>query len=216
MSDAQNSDDRLVESEAVESDVVESDVVESEAVEVVDDPADEPDQDAVVPPATPTGWRRSRLTLFTAAALVVSAVLAGSVYWFVFRPDQLTDQQAREEVLDAAKDGTVAVLTYSPETVDKDLAGAKAQLTGDFLKQYTDFTEQTVVPAAKNAGVKTEATVTRAAISQMKPGSAQVLVFVNQVTTSRTRPTPALATSSVIVTLVRQGGHWLISDFKPV
>ncbi len=191
-------------------------ITESEAIEVVDESAPDAIADEVVVTAAPVGPRRNRLTMFTAAALLMSALLAGSVYWFVFRPDRLTDEQARDAVLDAAKNGTVAVLTYSPETVDKDLADARARLTGDFLKQYEDFTAQTVVPAAKNAGVKTEATVTRAAISQMQPGRAQVLVFVNQVTTSRARPTPALATSSVIVTLVDKDGHWLISDFKPV
>lgn len=215
MSDDQN-DGKPESTEIVET----AEVIDETGDETVDEPGDETGDetvdDGLAPDAAPARPRRSRLTLFTAAALLVSAVLAGSVYWFVFRPDRLTDEQARDAVLDAAKDGTVAVLTYSPETVDKDLAEAKSRLTGDFLKQYTDFTEQTVVPAAKNAGVKTEATVTRAAVSQMKPGNAQVLVFVNQVTTSRTRPTPALATSSVIVTLVDQGGHWLISDFKPI
>ena len=164
----------------------------------------------------PSAPRRNRLTLLTAAALLVSAVLAGSVYWFVFRTDRLTDQSRQEEALDAAKTGTVALLTYSPDTVDKNLADAKSRLTGDFLKHYSEFADQTVLPAAKQRGVKTEATVARAAVSQMQPGSAQVLVFVNQVTTSRERPTPALATSSVIVTLVKRDGHWLISDFQPV
>lgn len=205
MSDDQNETVEETVEETVAGDTVAGETV---VVESADDVAAAVD--------APAGPRRNRLTLITVAALVVSALLAASVYWFVFRPDRLTDQQARDEVLDAARNGTVAVLTYSPETVDKDLADAKSQLTGDFLKQYTDFTQQTVVPAAKNSGVKTEATVTRAAVSQMKPGSAQVLVFVNQVTTSRARPTPALATSSVIVTLVDQGGRWLISDFKPI
>ena len=205
MSDDQN---ETVEETVAEETVVEETVAEETVVE--------PDEDEAAPAPVPDRPRRNRLTLFAATALLVSALLAGSVYWFVFRPDRLTDQQARDEALEAARTGTVAVLTYSPETVDKDLAEAKSRLTGDFLKQYSDFTTQTVVPAAKNAGVKTEATVTRAAMSQMKPGSAQVLVFVNQVTTSRARPTPALATSSVIVTLVKQGGQWLISDFKPI
>ena len=197
-----------------------NETVDETVIEIADETAVEEtveqavDESASTP--APAGPRRNRLVLFSAAALVVSVLLAGSVYWFVSRPDRLTDQQARDQVLEAARTGTVAVLTYSPETVEKDLSDAKSRLTGDFLKQYNDFTTQTVVPAAKNAGVKTEATVTRAAVSQMKPGSAQVLVFVNQVTTSRARPTPALATSSVIVTLVDQGGHWLISDFKPV
>ena len=205
MSDDQN---ETVEETVAEETVVEETVAEETVVE--------PDEDEAAPAPVPDRPRRNRLTLFAATALLVSALLAGSVYWFVFRPDRLTDQQARDEALEAARTGTVAVLTYSPETVDKDLAEAKSRLTGDFLKQYSDFTTQTVVPAAKNAGVKTEATVTRAAMSQMKPGGAQVLVFVNQVTTSRARPTPALATSSVIVTLVKQGGQWLISDFKPI
>ena len=188
-----------------------------ETVETVepDTQTSEPEDDPVIH-SEPSAPRRSRLTLLTAAALLVSAVLAGSVYWFVFRTDRLTDQSRQEEALDAAKTGTVALLTYSPDTVDKNLADAKSRLTGDFLQHYSEFADQTVLPAAKQRGVKTEATVARAAVSQMQPGSAQVLVFVNQVTTSRERPTPALATSSVIVTLVKRDGHWLISDFKPV
>lgn len=185
----------------------------AEAVETVDAAA--PVESEIQPPALPAP-RRDKLTLFTAAALVISTLLAGSVYWFVFRPDQLTNQAARDDVLSAAKSGTEALLTYSPETVDKDLANAKSRLTGDFQKEYSDRVDQTVVPAAKQAGVKTEASVTRAAVAQMQPGRAQVLVFVNQVTTSRARPTPALATSSIMLTLVERDGHWLISDFKPI
>ena len=52
------------------------------------------------------------------------------------------------------------------------------------------FTDDVVVPAAKLRGVKTEASVARSAVSQMRPDQAQVLVFVNQVTTSKDRPRP--------------------------
>lgn len=198
-----------------ENEIETSEVVETIEIDESDTEPTEPEYDPVIH-SGPAAPGRSRLTLFTAVALLVSAVLAGSVYWFVFRTDRLTDQGAQDGVLDAAKSGTVALLTYSPDTVDKNLADAKSRLTGDFLKQYSEFADQTVLPAAKERGVKTEATVARAAVSQMQPGSAQVLVFVNQVTTSRERPTPALATSSVIVTLAKHDGHWLISDFKPV
>lgn len=188
-----------------------------ETVEIIESDAreSEPEDDPVIH-SEPAAPRRNRLTLVAIAALLVSAVLAGSVYWFVFRTDRLTDQGMQDEALEAAKSGTVALLTYSPDTVDKNLVEAKSLLTGDFLEQYSKFADGTVLPAAKERGVKTEATVARAAVSQMQPGSAQVLVFVNQVTTSRERPTPALATSSVIVTLVKRDGSWLISDFKPV
>jgi Mce-associated membrane protein len=143
-------------------------------------------------------------------------VAAGSVYWWLFRPDQLTGTQAQQQVVAAAKEGIEAALSYSPENLDNDLATAKSHLTGQFLDYYSDFTAKVVTPAAKQKGVKTEANVARAAVSQMGPGKADVLVFVNQVTTSRDRPTPALATSTVMVTMVKSGGQWLIAEFNPV
>lgn len=164
----------------------------------------------------PARARRQRPALLMAALVGVSAIAAGSVYWWLYRPDQLTGESAQRQVLDAAKTGTEALLSYSPDTLDKDLADAKSHLTGNFLDHYAKFTDDVVVPAARQRGVKTEASVGRSAVSQMRPEQAEVLVFVNQVTTSKDRPTPALATSSVLVTLVHSGGQWLISEFTPV
>ena len=151
-----------------------------------------------------------------AAAVLAAAVLAGSVYLGIFRPDRMTDAGSQDRVLDAARQGTEALLSYSPESIDKNVADAKSQLTGDFLQKYSEFADTVVVPAAKERGVKTEANVARVAVSAMHPDSAQVLAFVNQVTTSKERPTPALATSSVLMTLVRDGDRWLISEFNPI
>lgn len=174
-----------------------------------------------VPPAGPVqrllAWCRQRRLAVTALGLVLaSAIAAGAVYWWLYRPDQLTGEQARQQVVAAAKEGIEAALSYSPENLDNDLANAKSHLTGQFLDYYSDFTTKVVTPAAKQKGVKTEANVARAAVSQMRPDKADVLVFVNQVTTSKDRPTPALATSTVMVTMVKSGGQWLIAEFKPV
>lgn len=160
--------------------------------------------------------RRRWLPALLAALLIASAGAAGGVYWWTYRPDQQTNAAAQQQATNAARDGTVALLSYAPDTLDKDLANAKSHLTGEFLKYYGDFTDKIVAPAAKQKGVKTEATVARAAVSEMHPDRAVVLVFVNQVTTSKDRPDPALATSSVMVTMVKQGGRWLISEFNPV
>lgn len=162
-------------------------------------------------------WLRGhRVAALAGAAVLVSAIVAGSVYWWLYRPDQLTGEAAREQVQIAAKEGIEAALSYSPENLEQDLDTARSHLTGQFLDYYSDFTAKVVTPAATEKGVKTEANVARAAVSQMRPNQAEVLVFVNQVTTSKDRPTPALATSTVMVTMVKTGGRWLISDFKPV
>ncbi len=206
------------ESAAIEVDEV-GDVDEVDATEL----AAESPQGPQTPPSLPgsaqraLAWCRQRwAAVLTVAALLVSAVTAGSVYWWLYRPDRLTDTASQEQVLSAAREATEALLSYSPEEVDTDVAAAKALLTGDFLQKYTEFADTVVVPAAKGRGVKTEANVARAAMSQMRPGDARVLIFVNQVTTSKERPTPALATSSVMVTLVRSDGRWLVSEFNPI
>lgn len=162
------------------------------------------------------GWVGRHWAAALAAAVLIAALVAGSVYLGVYRPDQLTDTRSQEEVLDSARAATEALLSYSPDSIDKNVADAKSRLTGEFLNRYSEFADTVVVPAAKERGVKTEANVARAAISQMDSGSANVLAFVNQVTTSRERPTPALATSSVLMTLVRRDGRWLVAEFNPI
>lgn len=223
------------DSDVTGTEIAEGEITESAGTEVAEDDASEADETtpdesvadgesvAVADddlPGTAFQKPRSRGRLLVAVALAVllvaSAGAAGGVYWWMYRPDQQTNADAQKQAVTAASDGTVALLSYSPESLDKDLANAKAHLTGEFLKYYSQFTDQIVAPAAKQKGVKTEATVARAAMSEMHPDNAVVLVFVNQVTTSKDRPDPALATSSVVVKLTKTDGRWLISEFNPV
>jgi Mce-associated membrane protein len=148
--------------------------------------------------------------------LLASAGVATWLYFHQYRPDQQTTDAAANVALDAAKNGTVALLTYSPESLDKDFAAAKSHLTGDFLSYYTQFTEQIVTPAAKQKAVKTSAAVVRAAVSEIHPDSAVVLVFINQNTTSKENPDGSFAASAVKVGLKKINGTWLISAFDPV
>ena len=154
--------------------------------------------------------------ILLAAALVASAGVATWLYFQQYRPDQETNPAASAVALDAAKNGTVSLLSYSPESLDKDFANAKSHLTGDFLSYYTQFTEQIVTPAAKQKSVKTSAAVVRAAVSELHPDSAVVLVFINQNTTSKENPDGAFAASAVKVGLKKINDTWLISSFDPV
>lgn len=149
-------------------------------------------------------------------ALVASVVLASWLYVNQYRPDQQTDDDAAKIALDAASSGTVSLLTYSPESLDKDFATAKSHLTGTFLSYYTQFTDQIVKPAAQQKAVTTTAAVVEAAVSEIRPDSARVLLFVNQMTKSDENPGGALAASSVRVDMKKVDGAWLISSFDPV
>lgn len=231
---SENKDADATEVEITESSATELDVADKVNAEETDESGDATEVDEVEIPGEAFQERRSvgRLVAVVVLAVLLVGSVAGaaSVYWWIFRPDQKAlglnlfttasvDQQIQErqkQVAGAARDGTVALLSYAPETLDKDLANAKSHLTGEFLKYYSQFTDQIVAPAARQKGVKTEATVARAAVSELNADSAVVLVFVNQVTTSKDRPDPALATSSVVVKLTNTDGHWLISEFNPV
>lgn len=148
--------------------------------------------------------------------LVISAVLAAWLYFWQFRPDQQVDAGAARAAVATASEGTAALLSYSPDTVEQDVARAKSRLTGDFLSYYDAYTRQVVAPTAKQKSVKTTATVTAAALAEMHPGSAVVLLFVNQSTTSKDKPDPSTSLSSVRVTMTKVGDKWLISKFDPV
>ncbi|MGH3557610.1 MAG: hypothetical protein ACRDTK_08975, partial [Mycobacterium sp.] len=72
--------------------------------------------------------------------MAISAALAAWLYFYQYRPDQQTDAGAARVAVAAATEGTVALLSYSPDTVDQDVATARSHLTGDFLSYYDAFT----------------------------------------------------------------------------
>jgi Mce-associated membrane protein len=146
---------------------------------------------------------------------LLSAGWLGWMYFVTYAPDRATNAIAAKAAVAAASEGAVAVLSYSPDTLDRDFSSAKSHLTGDFLSYYDQFTSQIVAPAAKQKSLKTTAVVLRAALSEFHPDKAVVLLFVNQSTQSKDRPEPSLSSNSVLVTMTKAGGKWLISSFSP-
>ncbi|GAB7142805.1 hypothetical protein [Mycobacterium riyadhense] len=165
-------------------------------------------------------WRVQVNVKPVAVILILLVLISGGVtawlYVKQYKPDQQTDPSVARAAVNAASDGTVALLSYSPDTLDKDFATAKSHLSGDFLSYYDQFTQQIVAPAAKQKSLKTTAHVMRAAISELHPHSAVVLVFVDQSTTSKDNPNPTMAASSVLVHMALVDGKWLITKFTPV
>ena len=65
--------------------------------------------------------------ILVAVALVASAGVAGWLYFYQYRADQQTNAAAANVALEAAKNGTVALLSYSPDTLDKDFAARQVE-----------------------------------------------------------------------------------------
>jgi Mce-associated membrane protein len=199
--------------EGVEIDTATDDKEKDSAVDETDKAADSADSSSAARRSLPA------IPLIPAAlvlGLLAAGLLAGWLYFTQYRPDKQTDDAVAQSVVNAARDGTVALLSYKPDTLNQDFAAAKSHLTGDFLNYYDQFTKEVVTPAAQTKGVTTTAQVAGAAVSELNPDKAVVLVFINQATTSKERPDPAMASSSAKVSLAKVHGDWLITKFDPI
>ena len=146
------------------------------------------------------------------ALALASAVGAGYLKWSAGAADGLA--LSRAESVQAARDDTVALLTYHADTVDKDLAAARERLTGEFKDAYGELTRQVVVPGAKDKHISSVAKVNAAASVSATENHAVALVYVDQtVTIGAGAPTD---TQPVVrVTLDKVNGRWLVSRFEP-
>jgi Mce-associated membrane protein len=190
-----------------------------EATETADEPtktADEPPKSAnAFKPRQPINWSRVVAFGVLPALALVLALAAGYLKW---QDNSVRNSDtARIESVQAAKDTTVKMLSYKPDSVDKELNDARGLLTGDFRDQYTSLINDVVIPGAKEKQISAVATIPEhgAASVSADPNHAVVLLFVNQ-TVVVGQDAPTDTASSVRVTLDKVGDSWLISKFDPV
>jgi Mce-associated membrane protein len=166
--------------------------------------------------ATATGSRFTWTDLLVVLLPVVALLLTVGVGYLKWLDGSARESQAAAaQSVRVASDSTIAILSYKPETVDKDLKAAADLLTADFRQQYTQLVNDVVAPGAKQQHISAVATVPAAASVSASGKRAVVLVFVDQTTTVGADP-PTQSTSSVRVTLDKVHGRWLISQFDPV
>ncbi|GAB1813098.1 hypothetical protein [Mycobacterium sp. MUNTM1] len=167
---------------------------------------------------TPSPKRRPKWSRVAAFGLLPVLALAAAAGVGYLKWQDAWDRGAGVagvESLAAAKDSTVAILSYQPDTAEKDLGAARDRLTGKFKDAYTQLTHDVVVPGAKKEHISAVATVPAAALVSAAPDHAVVLVYVNQTVTAG-NDVPTDTSSTVRVTLDKSGDRWLISSFDPL
>ena len=119
--------------------------------------------------------------------------------------------EARAELREAAAEAATRVYSYSWETLADDKADARALLTADMLAQY-DRTMAGVATSSRRDRTVVSAEVVDTAVVSASSSYARVLVFVNQSTDGDDLEGPTLDLDRVLVTLVRTGGQWKVSE----
>ncbi|MDP7707319.1 hypothetical protein [Mycobacterium sp. TY815] len=193
------------------------DIEELEDVKDRDESADEPITDDE--PDDAAGGRKiawSRVVaygLLPALALLL-ALTAGYFKWVAVSGTDVA--RARTESMRVASEDAVAMLSYNPDTAEKQLTAARDRLTGDFKDAYTALTRQVVIPGAKEKRISAVAKVNAAASVSATAEHAVVLLFVDQTVTIGDGGAPTDTQPVIRVTLEKVDGRWLVSHFDPV
>ncbi len=196
-----------------------ADVDTDERIDVADGDEAADDADLVDAAKAPAergarfSWTRLLAYGVLPALALVLALGAGYLKWQ--NGSARESRTAAEQSVQAATDSTIALLSYRPDTVDRDLTAAADRLTGTFHDEYTQLVSTVVAPGAKQQHISALVTVPVAASVSATETHAVVLVFVNQATTIG-NDSPTQTTSSVRVTLDKVHDRWLISQFDPV
>jgi Mce-associated membrane protein len=211
--EAESTADELTESGATDESTEKADeptVIVDEPSEVVDEPSEaaEPEK-----PKRAINWSRVVAYGVLPALALVLAMAGGFLKW---QDNSVRNSNvARDESVQAAKDTTIKMLSYKPDSVEKDLNDARNLLTGEFRDSYTSLINDVVIPGAKEKQISAVASVPAAASVSAEPNHAVVLVFVNQIVVVG-QDAPTDTASSVRVALDKVGDRWLISKFDPV
>lgn len=213
--------DDLTTAEITESDGVEAPAVDDVAAidesaddVAVDEAAEAADEAEVAAVLEPSAGG-SRLLAYIVLPLLALALAAAAGYlgWRDYQA-RATDA-ARAESVQVAKDSTIKLLSYQPDTVEQELTAARGLLTGKFQDSYTQLTNDVVIPGAKQQRIAAIANVPAVASVSASPKHAVALVFVNQTVTVGDGA-PTSTNSSVRVSMDKVGDHWLISEFEPI
>jgi len=146
----------------------------------------------------------------------VALLLASAAAFLKWQDSSIREgDNARIESVQAARDSTIALFSYRPDTMEKKLGAARELLTGSFRDSYTSLTHDVVIPGAKQKQISAVTTVPAASSVSADETHAVVMVYVNQ-TVIVGEDAPTDTASSVRVTLDKVDGHWLISQFEPI
>jgi Mce-associated membrane protein len=176
-------------------------------------PADQPEVEAADRRAQPR--RLKRMMAYVVLPTVVLAMAGGAGYAKYLQARHHALDTARSESVAAARDITIAMLSYTPDGAATNLGAARAKMAGPLLDSYTSLIDDVVIPGAKQKQISAAATVAAAAPLTVTETHAVILIFVDQSITQG-KEAPSGTASSVRVTLDKVDTQWRASGFDPV
>jgi Mce-associated membrane protein len=200
------------------------DATEVESAEAIPDTeATGPAEQAEVAPPPPTAesvplLQSRRLTAILATLALLAAAGIGIAWWqaehssAISAPDgTLVGDAPRSEAVIAAADLAQRALSYDYRTLANDMEIARARMTPSFRKEYDGGMAPLRANTLKNK-IVVEADVVASSIITATEHKARLLVFCNLATSAQTTDAKQVDRNSLLITLVRGKGDWMLSD----
>ncbi|MFI6042999.1 h domain protein [Nocardia sp. NPDC051321] len=159
--------------------------------------------------------KRGKIFLATLSVLALAAVVVLGVSGYRIWNDNQAEQ-ARKDAVTAASRTVSAMFTYDFQTVDKELPKAADNLSPKFKDDYLKLIEQAIAPGAKEKQLNVKATTQAGGVVSGDKSKVVVLLFLNQVTTSKDSPEGTTTGSRVRATVEKDGDRWLVDQVTPV
>lgn len=163
-----------------------------------------------------------RLVLLAAVALLVLALLVEG--WLLLRPDVepdpepsaggpvMLDAVASAAAVRAATGSTSEILSYGFEDLDVRLDQVAGRMTPEFAEAFrerVDAGEEALLDARTTQEVR----VVDAGVVSATPDEVQALLFLDRYL-ARAGEGTSVRSYRALVTVVRSGGVWLVSDIR--
>jgi Mce-associated membrane protein len=159
-------------------------------------------------------WRVIALLGVLALALVATAAVLGLGTWnYREVREQDAVAEATRSAPAAAERASAAILSYGYRSLDADEKAAERYMTPAYKKKYADTFDRLVRPNAAKVTAKVEAEVKASGVSHADADRVDVLLYVNQTTTSTANSgQPQVALNRVQLSMVKVDGTWLVDD----
>jgi Mce-associated membrane protein len=163
-------------------------------------------------------WVRRPLVLAVVFAVVFAVAGAGlQVLTWQVRHDPaagnraLVDTETTDGVIGEVGNALSRILSYSPDTTDSTAQAAQEVLGGNASSEYNALFSQVKLRAATE-GLTLTTRVVRAGVIRLSGGTAQLLVFLDQIIVRKDKPNGTTVAAQLSVTARFDAGHWRIVE----
>jgi Mce-associated membrane protein len=97
-------------------------------------------------------------------------------------------------------------------TLEQDAEEVTSFMTASYAKAFQKTVDGLLTAPAEQVKAQVEAKVMASGVASAEPNQVQVLLFIDQVSTTTANKDPQTALNRVVFTMVKSGDRWLVNE----